>query len=232
MRILDFPQCPACGSRTFRTFDLGAGNVLRRCDACGTVSALDYADPSEVYVDGYMFGEAGPFGLDVTAPLFQQYLFRVADRRVAMIEAGERCPGRAPARRRLWNGRGTRRRTRAWVDDARRRARADGRRDGPLAGIGRDDLAARAVWAAGEQLRRRHGVSRARAPAGQPRVPAQPRALGASRRLRRGRGAQLRQRSTAPPRPAVGRDYARASTSSTSPHRRSRTRWSGPGSSR
>ena len=86
MRILDLPECPACGARTFRTFDLGGGNVLRRCDACGTVSALDYADPSEVYVDGYMFGEAGPFGLDVTAPLFQQYLFRVADRRVAMIE--------------------------------------------------------------------------------------------------------------------------------------------------
>jgi SAM-dependent methyltransferase len=86
MKILDLPACPACGTRTFRTFDLGADNILRRCSACDTVSALDYADPAEVYVDGYMFGDAGPFGLDVRHELFQRYLLRVADRRIAMIE--------------------------------------------------------------------------------------------------------------------------------------------------
>jgi 2-polyprenyl-3-methyl-5-hydroxy-6-metoxy-1,4-benzoquinol methylase len=86
MKIIELPTCPACGSRTFRTFDLGEGNLLRRCTVCETVSALGYADPAEVYVDGYMFGEAGQFGLDVRHPLFQRYLLRVAERRVKMIE--------------------------------------------------------------------------------------------------------------------------------------------------
>jgi 2-polyprenyl-3-methyl-5-hydroxy-6-metoxy-1,4-benzoquinol methylase len=86
MRILELPACPACGSTTFRTFELGSGKRLRRCAACDLVSALDYADPADVYVDGYMFGEAGDFGLDVRHPLFQQYLLRVADRRITMLE--------------------------------------------------------------------------------------------------------------------------------------------------
>jgi SAM-dependent methyltransferase len=86
MKILDLSACPACGADGFQSFDLGGGNVLRRCTACGTVSAPDYADPSEVYVDGYMFGQAGQFGLDVRHPDFQQYLLRVADRRLEMIE--------------------------------------------------------------------------------------------------------------------------------------------------
>jgi len=86
MRILELPTCPACGARDYRTFDLGGGNILRRCSACDTVSALDYADPADVYVDGYMFGQAGQFGIDVRDPLFQRYLLRVAERRVRMIE--------------------------------------------------------------------------------------------------------------------------------------------------
>lgn len=86
MRIIELPACPACGSTAFQTFELGAGKRLRRCTSCELVSALDYADPAEVYVDGYMFGEAGDFGLDVRHPQFQRYLLRVADRRVATIE--------------------------------------------------------------------------------------------------------------------------------------------------
>jgi SAM-dependent methyltransferase len=86
MRILDLSACPACGGDSFLTFDLGDGNPLRRCTACDTVSAPDYADPSEVYVDGYMFGEAGDFGLDVRHPSFQRYLRRVAHRRMSFIE--------------------------------------------------------------------------------------------------------------------------------------------------
>ena len=84
------PACPACGSESFRSFELGAGNRLRRCGACDTVSVEEYADPSEVYVDGYMFGEAGPFGLDVRAPDFQRYLLRVARRRMELIERSSR----------------------------------------------------------------------------------------------------------------------------------------------
>jgi 2-polyprenyl-3-methyl-5-hydroxy-6-metoxy-1,4-benzoquinol methylase len=86
MRILELPACPACGGSEFLEFDLGAGNFLRRCQGCETVSAGSYADPAEVYVDGYMFGAAGPFGLDVRHPLFQEYLARVARQRLRMIE--------------------------------------------------------------------------------------------------------------------------------------------------
>ncbi len=93
MKVLELPTCPACGSSSFEAFTLGGRFSLRRCRECETVSALDYADPTEVYVDGYMFGEVGEFGLDVRAPLFQQYLVRVANRRVNMIEkaTGLRC---------------------------------------------------------------------------------------------------------------------------------------------
>jgi 2-polyprenyl-3-methyl-5-hydroxy-6-metoxy-1,4-benzoquinol methylase len=86
MKVLELPTCPACGSQAFRTFELGSGNLLRRCAECRTVSAHRYADPAEVYVDGYMFGEVGSFGLDVRAELFQRYLIRVAHRRLRLIE--------------------------------------------------------------------------------------------------------------------------------------------------
>jgi 2-polyprenyl-3-methyl-5-hydroxy-6-metoxy-1,4-benzoquinol methylase len=85
VKVLDLDLCPACGASGGATFELG-GNPLRRCQACGTVSALDYADPAEVYIDGYMFGQAGQFGIDVRHPLFQQYLIGVANRRLAIIE--------------------------------------------------------------------------------------------------------------------------------------------------
>lgn len=85
MRVLELPTCPACGSSDLRGFALGDGHELRRCAACATVSAGEYADPSEVYVDGYMFGQAGGFGLDVRAPAFQDYLRRVAARRVRIV---------------------------------------------------------------------------------------------------------------------------------------------------
>lgn len=86
MKVLELSVCPACGGQEFRGFDLGGGNYLRRCLACDTVSAAQYADPSEIYVDGYMFGQGGRFGLDVRDELFQRYLLRVAGRRIAMIE--------------------------------------------------------------------------------------------------------------------------------------------------
>jgi SAM-dependent methyltransferase len=86
MKILELPACPACGGSELLGFELGAGKRLRRCTGCETVSAGEYADPSEVYVDGYMFGEAGDFGLDVRHPLFQSYLARVAQRRIRLIE--------------------------------------------------------------------------------------------------------------------------------------------------
>lgn len=86
MKVIELRACPACGAGEYLTFDLGGGNTLRRCGACETVFAPDYADPAEVYVEGYMFGEAGQFGLDVRDEQFQRYLMRVANRRVEMIE--------------------------------------------------------------------------------------------------------------------------------------------------
>jgi SAM-dependent methyltransferase len=93
MKVLELPACPACGSSAFRDFDLGEGNMLRRCDACATVFAARYADPSEIYVDGYMFGENAGFGVDVRDPVFQRYLMRVARRRIAMIEQATKLRG-------------------------------------------------------------------------------------------------------------------------------------------
>lgn len=86
MKVIELCACPVCGASDFLEFELGVGNTLRRCAACDTVFASEYADPAEVYVDGYMFGEVGAFGLDVRDEQFQRYLMRVADRRVRMIE--------------------------------------------------------------------------------------------------------------------------------------------------
>lgn len=86
MKVHELPACPACGASEFRTFDLGSGNLLRRCTTCHTVSAARYADPADIYRSGYMFGEVEGFGLDVRADAFQDYLHRVAERRIAMIE--------------------------------------------------------------------------------------------------------------------------------------------------
>ncbi|HEY1360075.1 MAG TPA: methyltransferase domain-containing protein [Thermoleophilaceae bacterium] len=93
MKVLELQQCPACGGTDFLAFDLGGGNWLRKCRTCETVSAREYADPAEVYVDGYMFGQAGAFGLDVTHPVFQEYLLRVARRRIALIEGATGARG-------------------------------------------------------------------------------------------------------------------------------------------
>ncbi len=49
------------------------------------MSAPEYGDPAEIYVDGYMFGETD-FGLDVRDPTFQKYLLQAAVQRFEIIE--------------------------------------------------------------------------------------------------------------------------------------------------
>ena len=94
LRIYPVQACPACGGRALEAFDLGAGNLLQRCTECATVSAREYADPDDIYVDGYLFGQVGNFGVDVRDPGFQRYLMRVAHRRMEIIElAGRRSTG-------------------------------------------------------------------------------------------------------------------------------------------
>lgn len=77
--------CPSCGAERASDVDLGDSKHLHRCEACGFVFAPAYADPAEIYVDGYLEGET-QFGLDVHAPGFQKYLLRVAADRIKLIE--------------------------------------------------------------------------------------------------------------------------------------------------
>lgn len=86
MKTLSIDRCPVCGGETGTTELVGAYDGLRRCTACTTVHASAYADPTEVYVDGYLFGGAGDFGLDVRHPRFQEYLAGAVRRRLDHIE--------------------------------------------------------------------------------------------------------------------------------------------------
>lgn len=78
--------CPACGDGSSSQIDLGRAQ-LRRCSACGLTYATEMADPSEIYVDGYMSGESElGFGLDATDPQFQRFLVYYSHRRLEAIE--------------------------------------------------------------------------------------------------------------------------------------------------
>ena len=83
MTTLALEACPACGSRGAEAAELG----LRRCAACGTVYASRYADPDEVFVDGYFEGGAGAYGIDTAHPRFQAFMAEVCARRCAFIES-------------------------------------------------------------------------------------------------------------------------------------------------
>jgi SAM-dependent methyltransferase len=80
---LALEACPACGAREAEAADLG----LCRCAACGTVYAREYADPGEVFVDGYFEAGAGSFGIDTAHPRFQAFMAEVCARRCAFIES-------------------------------------------------------------------------------------------------------------------------------------------------
>jgi SAM-dependent methyltransferase len=79
---LALEACPACGARDAEAAELG----LRRCAACGTVYASEYADPGEVFVEGYFEGGAGSYGIDTAHPRFQAFMAEVCARRCAFIE--------------------------------------------------------------------------------------------------------------------------------------------------
>jgi SAM-dependent methyltransferase len=93
MRIHAVEVCPACGRPDLERFQLGEGRFLQRCAECDTVSAPEYGDPSDVYQAGYLFGET-ECGMgwelgkcwDIRKPKLQEWLWRVAQRRIAMIE--------------------------------------------------------------------------------------------------------------------------------------------------
>lgn len=76
--------CPTCSGSASKSFTFGT-QKLRECASCRTVYAAEYADPSEIYKDGYLFGETR-FGIDVRHPRFQEYLAAVGDRRARILE--------------------------------------------------------------------------------------------------------------------------------------------------
>jgi 2-polyprenyl-3-methyl-5-hydroxy-6-metoxy-1,4-benzoquinol methylase len=83
--------CPSCASSAYEEVTVG-DHRLRRCGVCSLVYAPEYGDPEAIYVDGYMKGN-GTFGLDITNPVFQEYLRSVGMRRVDMIEKVSGKPG-------------------------------------------------------------------------------------------------------------------------------------------
>lgn len=85
--------CPACGSESARGLLLGGDAVLRRCTSCRFVHAPEYADPEEVYREGYLRGETD-FGMDVFDPAYQRMLDRIGEQRMALLDRTTRPPGR------------------------------------------------------------------------------------------------------------------------------------------
>ena len=87
MKTIPLTACPVCGSEDAQGLDAGReGHELRECRACGTVFAPEYADPEEVFTEGYLLGKAGKFGLDCSHPRFHAFLVRCGHRRMEVIE--------------------------------------------------------------------------------------------------------------------------------------------------
>ncbi len=86
MKTLALTACPVCAATGARDVDLGEGHVLRECTQCGTVYAPAYADPEEVFTDGYLEGGAGDFGIDISHPRFQAFMREICATRLALLE--------------------------------------------------------------------------------------------------------------------------------------------------
>ncbi|MDZ7734098.1 MAG: hypothetical protein U5R31_14405 [Acidimicrobiia bacterium] len=77
--------CPSCAGGESTCVDLDADHELRRCTTCSLVYAANYADPDDIYVDGYLSGQT-VYGLDIFDPLFQEFLDFAASKRMDVIE--------------------------------------------------------------------------------------------------------------------------------------------------
>jgi SAM-dependent methyltransferase len=78
--------CPACATSSSTPVEHDSPHELRRCTACSLVYATRYADPGDIYVDGYLSGQTD-FGLDIFHPHFQQFLDFAAAKRMDVIES-------------------------------------------------------------------------------------------------------------------------------------------------
>jgi SAM-dependent methyltransferase len=107
--------CPACHSRSASPVKLG-NYPLRKCTDCHLVYAEAYADPDEIYVEGYFAGQVGDFGVDTSDPAWEAFFEHVARGRMDIVEGVVPMPGRildvgcgpghtlAEAKRRGWEG--------------------------------------------------------------------------------------------------------------------------------
>jgi len=91
-RTLRLEACPACGASGGEELTLGEAR-LRRCPACGLVYSTRYADPEQVYVDGYLDGTLG-FGIDTRPARWQRFLIANGERRLRLVERLRGSPGR------------------------------------------------------------------------------------------------------------------------------------------
>lgn len=91
MKTFVLDACPACGSPAPRRRRLG-DHDLHRCAQCHLVYAPEFADPADLYVDGY-FSEHGQMGIDTRHPEFRPFMDYVANRRLDLLEQVVKKPG-------------------------------------------------------------------------------------------------------------------------------------------
>lgn len=92
MRTAAIDACPACHSAAASDVRLGEAR-LRCCTSCGLVYAPEFANPEEVYVEGYFTGGTGQFGLDVRDPEMQAFLAYVGAKRMRILGSVVSPPG-------------------------------------------------------------------------------------------------------------------------------------------
>jgi len=93
LHTMPVARCPACHSRAARVIPIGR-QTLKRCKDCGLTYAPVYADPEEIYKEGYHTGEMGSFGVDVSHPEWAELLEYVGERRMSILESVVHQPGR------------------------------------------------------------------------------------------------------------------------------------------
>jgi 2-polyprenyl-3-methyl-5-hydroxy-6-metoxy-1,4-benzoquinol methylase len=92
MKVREVSACPGCGNLGWSSMEFGV-TQLRKCTACELVFAPAYAEPGEIYIDGYLTG-ATKFGPgNILDPYFQAYLANAADRRMRILHAVVPPPG-------------------------------------------------------------------------------------------------------------------------------------------
>jgi 2-polyprenyl-3-methyl-5-hydroxy-6-metoxy-1,4-benzoquinol methylase len=91
-RTIALTACPVCRGSDLLVGALGDAR-MHRCRGCGAVFAREYADPSEVYVDGYFEGETA-FGVNVAHPAFRAHIAQGNRARLAALARFTSPPGR------------------------------------------------------------------------------------------------------------------------------------------